>query len=581
MFTAARSSGASRGPVPIVGNAPTPQQSSADDDGWGADAPPVTRTQLEKVQPAYQPTKISMHDFKSEKPSVSDNKPEEADVVKGGYQPVGKVDIAAIRRQAQEAGEMKDDRPTPVKGSYEPVGKVDIGAIRSRAQPPPETAASGAPAETPPVNEPEPEPARTISFNPSERMTSMPKPKVGNKFGGGPAFGGTKPPLPSDFSAKPTPAAAQVGSASRTFADQGGKTPAQQWAEKKAREAGTAAPSYGHAEPPVQRQESGQSGWKSSYTGKQWAPVQTTHTGKSARSESSQHAADVTADNEPTYESEPPRQSVGAIRDQLAQEQKPREVGDVQRAVPIPGLPPGPTQPESGYEPEPPQDIPEPPPQPRSPTPPGPDPAHEEPVQQGSPIQVAMPVGRGVSDAHEEQRSPPPAIPAESLNRAVPDEKELEDDMGRETAQASAADHTQGGGIRAVAQYDYEKAEGNEIDIREGEYVTQIEMIDQDWWVGVNDAGDRGLFPSNYVELVEGDGSAAGTGAPEPEPPAPVPARAASPSPPPAPRSAGGPVATSLYDYEAAEDNELSFPEDAKITNIVSEPLLSNTWLTV
>ena len=56
--------------------------------------------------------------------------------VRGAYQPVGKVDIAAIRAQAKQSGQAGDDRPSIVKGSYEPVGKVDIAAIRARAQPP-------------------------------------------------------------------------------------------------------------------------------------------------------------------------------------------------------------------------------------------------------------------------------------------------------------------------------------------------------------------------------------------------------------------------------------------------------------
>ena len=33
--------------------------------------------------------------------------------------------------------------------------------------------------------------------------------------------------------------------------------------------------------------------------------------------------------------------------------------------------------------------------------------------------------------------------------------------------------------------------------------------------------------------------------------------------------SSQGQTATTLYDYEAAEGNELSFPEGAKITNVV------------
>jgi hypothetical protein len=122
-----------------------------------------------------------------------------------------------------------------------------------------------------------------------------------------------------------------------------------------------------------------------------------------------------------------------------------------------------------------------------------------------------------------------------------------------------------GGGKRAVIQYDYEKAEDNEVELREGEYVTDIDMVDEDWWMGTNSQGDRGLFPANYVEVVEDDDAGAAPPVPtHPSEPEPVPAAA-----PPQPAGGSGPTATALYDYEAAEDNELSFPENATITGIV------------
>jgi hypothetical protein len=180
-----------------------------------------------------------------------------------------------------------------------------------------------------------------------------------------------------------------------------------------------------------------------------------------------------------------------------------------------------------------------------------------------------MPVGRTVTDAHDEQHSPPPVIPAESLSEAVPKEQDLEDethDVARATAEATAGHTHPGEGIQALVQFDYEKAEDNEIDLREGEYVTNIEMVDKDWWLGFNVRGEKGLFPSNYVELVETAPEHLSTNthsAPEPVPPTePTPA---------APGAADEPSAVALYDYEAAEDNELSFPENAEITNIVSE----------
>ena len=137
-------------------------------------------------------------------------------------------------------------------------------------------------------------------------------------------------------------------------------------------------------------------------------------------------------------------------------------------------------------------------------------------------------------------------------------------------AAGEAAGGGSGGGKRAVAQYDYERVEDNELELQEGELVTDIDMVDEDWWMGTNSRGEQGLFPSNYVELVEDGGDHdAGAGAPPP-----LPTHPAAEEEPPAGHSAGGngPTAVALYDYEATEDNELSFPEDGTITNIVSIP---------
>ncbi|KMU81259.1 hypothetical protein CISG_02636 [Coccidioides immitis RMSCC 3703] len=121
-------------------------------------------------------------------------------------------------------------------------------------------------------------------------------------------------------------------------------------------------------------------------------------------------------------------------------------------------------------------------------------------------------------------------------------------------------------GIRALVQYDYERAEDNEIELREGEYVTNIDMVDEDWWLGVNARGEHGLFPRSYVEVVqEGDPlyqpASSSTQIP-PAQPAPAQHTAAQPA------ESHGRTATALYDYEAAEDNEIAFPEGARITNI-------------
>lgn len=107
--------------------------------------------------------------------------------------------------------------------------------------------------------------------------------------------------------------------------------------------------------------------------------------------------------------------------------------------------------------------------------------------------------------------------------------------------------------------------------------MTDIQKIDPDWWLVKNAAGQvtspspsssdkiltflqTGLVPSNYLQEMDDDDAAPTSVA------APV---SAAPEPTVAPTASQGATATALYEYEAGEDNELSFPEDAVITNIV------------
>ncbi|KAG8530824.1 uncharacterized protein KY384_004181 [Bacidia gigantensis] len=589
VFTPTQSSAGGNGFNPLASRSRSggTRDQNVDEDGWGADAPPVTRRQLEKVQPSYQPTKMNIQDLQSQHQSSRGNDApiarasEDSSVVKGAYQPIGKVDISEIRRQAQRS--TQDDRPIAVKGSYEPVGKVDIAAIRARAQP------STADAPSPPrSSEPRQSlPDRTAPFNTSERLTSLPKPKVGGQFGSSTSsFTGTKAPTPGVFgleskSTGPTP---PVG-VGKNFADQGGKTPAQLWAEKKARErglsgAGENPPPAGLSQAPVVGQNSGGGEWKSGYTGKKWGAVHTSKSGESAGSMGEQRTGSQ-ADEEDTSTTSPVG-GVSAMRDKFknAAPIGAANVGtgiaatppalDVSskpnagRGIPIPGMPSR----SEAQGPEEPARLPSPPPQPpRSPTPPTPPPVS------GSPIRIAMPVGRGhndqeVIDARDEQLSPPPQC------QPVPHEDDLLDepqghDVARgagvaaaaasfgEEAVESAQPGAEQSGKRALVQYDYEKAEENELELKEGEHVTNIEMVDENWWMGQNPRGESGLFPSNYVELIEDDSKVA--------PPAQQHEveRVAETS-----ATSQGATATALYDYEAAEENELTFPENAKITGI-------------
>ena len=614
-------SGGSSGFNPLAGRSRRGENdSNVDADGWGADAPEVTRSQLEKVAPAYKPTKVNMAELTKQKQEPSrfngrEVEEDRGDVVKGGYQPIGKVDIAAIRANAQKKD---DDRPTIVKGAYEPVGKVDIAAIRAKAQKPGDDgprrispAATGVPAASNTSDEPKSLAERSSAFSQSERLTSLPKPKVANRFGSGASnFTGTKAPTPGQFGLQSAPASVApppVGAASRTFADEGGKTPAQIWQEKKARERGLSG--AGNTGPPtitspIKSQESGGGEWKSGYSGKSWAPVAINSTGRSATGSIGQQR---TGEEEREQEDAPasPAGGIGAIRDRFKggapmgaptisksatgdSSPPPPPINTSNRptgGVPMPGLPSRPSHndEEEEEEDQPSTNMPAAPPRiQRSPTPPTPE-------RESSPVRIAMPVSR--SKAPEivapEERHSPEALPIRAIERQVPDEDELtEEPKGHDPARGAGAavaaasfgaaavaasnQNSAASGKRAVIQYDYEKAEDNELELVEGEIVTNIEMVDEDWWMGTNQKGESGLFPSNYVELIEGEE--------EEEPSAPA-ARASAPAPAPTPAAApSGPTATAIYDYEAAEDNELSFEENAKITGLVSHHLNHNPY---
>ncbi|XP_069733581.1 drebrin-like protein isoform X2 [Phaenicophaeus curvirostris] len=60
-----------------------------------------------------------------------------------------------------------------------------------------------------------------------------------------------------------------------------------------------------------------------------------------------------------------------------------------------------------------------------------------------------------------------------------------------------------GRGLCARALYDYQAADDTEISFDPENIITNIEMIDEGWWRGYGPDGHFGMFPANYVELIE------------------------------------------------------------------------------
>ncbi|KAJ2769196.1 actin binding protein, partial [Coemansia nantahalensis] len=171
---------------------------------------------------------------------------------------------------------------------------------------------------------------------------------------------------------------------------------------------------------------------------------------------------------------------------------------------------------------------------------------------------------------------------------------------------------------RARAVYDYDAQDADELSFKDGEIIYSVDQLDPGWWAGESEDGlRRGVFPSNFVEMIEAR-TAPAPAAAAPAPPAPplppslppmsgAPPPPAPPLPPSLPPMSGAPPppapplppslmqqqaprpgpppmagqdlganhAVALFDYEAAEDGELSFKEGDQITHI---DLVSGDW---
>lgn len=58
-------------------------------------------------------------------------------------------------------------------------------------------------------------------------------------------------------------------------------------------------------------------------------------------------------------------------------------------------------------------------------------------------------------------------------------------------------------GMKARALYDYQAADDTEITFDPGDVITHIDTIDEGWWQGLGPDGTYGLFPANYVEVID------------------------------------------------------------------------------
>ena len=56
--------------------------------------------------------------------------------------------------------------------------------------------------------------------------------------------------------------------------------------------------------------------------------------------------------------------------------------------------------------------------------------------------------------------------------------------------------------VRAKVLFEYDAEQEDELTLAVGDIVTNIEQLDEGWWEGELH-GKRGLFPENFVEIIE------------------------------------------------------------------------------
>ncbi|KAK2512399.1 Dbnl [Columba guinea] len=97
-------------------------------------------------------------------------------------------------------------------------------------------------------------------------------------------------------------------------------------------------------------------------------------------------------------------------------------------------------------------------------------------------------------DASAIYEEPPQADPFQLWNKSA---------MPSTTIRGGYQAELAGKGLCARALYDYQAADDTEISFDPENIITNIEMIDEGWWRGYGPDGHFGMFPANYVELIE------------------------------------------------------------------------------
>ncbi|RDD41243.1 Drebrin-like protein A [Trichoplax sp. H2] len=123
----------------------------------------------------------------------------------------------------------------------------------------------------------------------------------------------------------------------------------------------------------------------------------------------------------------------------------------------------------------------------------------EESYQQPEPVQqqVTIPDQTTKDEQYRQDNYQEPAV-VQYENTSYP----ATDDQQQEANSAEQSSPPLSG-VHAKALYDYQADAADEISFQPGDIIYDIEMIDEGWWIGYTSNSDKGMFPANYVELIE------------------------------------------------------------------------------
>jgi len=111
----------------------------------------------------------------------------------------------------------------------------------------------------------------------------------------------------------------------------------------------------------------------------------------------------------------------------------------------------------------------------------------------------------------------------------------------KETSSAGKKDNS----VKAL--YDYNATDENELTFKANETITVLQKDDSGWWQGELSNGKIGMFPSNFVKSFDVEDSKSSSSSSYNDP-------------------YRGKICRCLYDYEAADNDELSMKEGDKMT---------------